>query len=85
KLLLLDEPTAGMGGEESDRLVDLFKEIKGEQALLLVEHDMDTVFALSDRITVLVYGRVLATGTPAEIRSNPEVQTAYLGSESLRA
>lgn len=85
KLLLLDEPTAGMGLEESARMVALLKDIKGQYALLLVEHDMDTVFALSDRITVLVYGRVTANGTPEEIRLNPQVQTAYLGSEAVRA
>jgi branched-chain amino acid transport system ATP-binding protein len=84
KLLLLDEPTAGMGLEESARMVALLKDIRGQYPLLLVEHDMDTVFALSDRITVLVYGRVLASGTPAEIRLNPQVQTAYLGSETVR-
>jgi len=84
KLLLLDEPTAGMGLEESARMVALLRDIKGQHALLLVEHDMDTVFALSDRITVLVYGQVIASGTPAEIRLNPQVQTAYLGSESVR-
>jgi branched-chain amino acid transport system ATP-binding protein len=85
KLLLLDEPTAGMGVEESARMVALLKDIKEQYALLLVEHDMDTVFALSDRITVLVYGRVIASGTPEEIRLNPQVQTAYLGSEAVRA
>jgi len=84
KLLLLDEPTAGMGLEESARMVALLRDIKGQHALLLVEHDMDTVFALSDRITVLVYGQAIASGTPAEIRLNPQVQTAYLGSESVR-
>jgi len=64
--------------------VALLRDIKGQHALLLVEHDMDTVFALSDRITVLVYGQAIASGTPAEIRLNPQVQTAYLGSESVR-
>jgi branched-chain amino acid transport system ATP-binding protein len=81
KLLLLDEPTAGMGSEESARMVALLHGLKGEHTLILVEHDMDAIFALADRITVLVYGRVAATGTPGEIRANPVVRHAYLGEE----
>ncbi len=84
RLLLLDEPTAGMGREDSARMVDLLTELKrdGDITILLIEHDMDAVFALADRITVLVYGRVLATGEPEEIRADPEVRRAYLGEES---
>lgn len=77
-MLLLDEPMAGMGNEESARMIDLLKSLHGT-ALLLVEHDMDAVFALADRISVLVYGRVIATGKPNEIRANEEVKRAYLG------
>jgi branched-chain amino acid transport system ATP-binding protein len=79
RLLLLDEPMAGMGAEESARMVALLRSLKGQRTLLLVEHDMDAVFALADRITVLVYGRAIATGTPEEIRANAEVRQAYLG------
>ena len=82
KLLLLDEPTAGMGPEDSQNMVTFLKDIKGEYSMLLIEHDMDTVFALADRITVLVYGRAIATGTPPEIRGNDEVRAAYLGEEA---
>ena len=81
KLLLLDEPTAGMGPEDSQRMVSFLRDIKGEYSMLLIEHDMDTVFALADRITVLVYGRAIATGTPSEIRGNDEVRAAYLGED----
>jgi branched-chain amino acid transport system ATP-binding protein len=80
-LLLLDEPTAGMGLEDSSRMVDLLLNLKGRVAILLVEHDMDAVFALADRITVLVYGKAIATGTPENIRANPAVQKAYLGED----
>lgn len=80
KMLLLDEPTAGMGIEESQRMVELLGELKSEYTMLLIEHDMDAVFALADRITVLVYGRDIATGAPAEIRANAAVREAYLGS-----
>jgi branched-chain amino acid transport system ATP-binding protein len=80
-LLLLDEPMAGVGTEESARMVDMFKSLRG-MTMLLVEHDMDAVFALADRISVLVYGRVIATGTPDEIRSNQDVVRAYLGEET---
>jgi len=79
--LLLDEPMAGMGPEESQGLVEFLGALKGRYTMLLVEHDMDAVFALADRITVLVYGRVIATGTPDEIRNDPEVRAAYLGEE----
>jgi branched-chain amino acid transport system ATP-binding protein len=81
KMLLLDEPMAGMGGEDSERMVAFLQSLKGEHTLLLIEHDMDAVFALADRITVLVYGRVIATGTPEEIRGNDEVRQAYLGED----
>ncbi len=79
KMLLLDEPTAGMGIEESQRMVELLQELKSQYTMLLIEHDMDAVFALADRITVLVYGRDIATGAPADIRANTEVREAYLG------
>lgn len=79
KLLLLDEPMAGMGVEESQRLVALLRGLKERCGMLLIEHDMDAVFALADRVTVLVYGRAIASGTPDEIRSNAEVRQAYLG------
>jgi branched-chain amino acid transport system ATP-binding protein len=79
KMLLLDEPMAGMGVEESQRMVSLLGELKSDYTMLLIEHDMDAVFALADRITVLVYGRSIATGTPADIRANPQVRDAYLG------
>ena len=81
KLLLLDEPTAGMGTEESEVMRDFLARLKGTCTMLLIEHDMDTVFALADQVTVLVYGRVIATGTPEEIRKNDEVRAAYLGEE----
>jgi branched-chain amino acid transport system ATP-binding protein len=83
RLLLLDEPMAGMGVEESQRLVVLLRGLKQRCAMLLIEHDMDAVFALADRITVLVYGRAVASGTPAEIRNNAEVRRAYLGEEAV--
>ena len=82
KLLLLDEPLAGTGHEESERVVETLRRLKGRYAIVLVEHDMDAVFALADRITVLVYGRVIATGTPEAVRANPEVRSAYLGEEA---
>jgi branched-chain amino acid transport system ATP-binding protein len=80
-LMLLDEPMAGLGPEESARLTALLKTLKGTKTILLIEHDMDAVFALADRISVLVYGRVIATGTPKEIRANVDVRHAYLGEE----
>ncbi len=82
KVLLLDEPLAGMGPEEGERMVALLQDLRGEATLLLVEHDMDAVFRLADRISVLVSGRVIATGTPGDIRANPLVQQAYLGDEA---
>ena len=82
RLLLLDEPVAGMGTDESQRMVQFLGTLKGGKTMILVEHDMDAVFTLADRISVLVYGRIIATGRPAEIRANPEVRAAYLGEES---
>ena len=79
KMLLLDEPMAGMGIEESQRMIALLGKLKSNYTMLLIEHDMDAVFALADRITVLVYGRDIATGVPADIRANAEVREAYLG------
>lgn len=79
RLLLLDEPMAGLGQTESRQMVELLRGLKSQVSMLLVEHDMDAVFALADRISVLVYGRVIATGTVDEIRDNAEVRTAYLG------
>jgi branched-chain amino acid transport system ATP-binding protein len=81
RMLLLDEPMAGMGREESERMTALLRRLKARETILLVEHDMDVVFALADRVTVLVYGRAIASGTPDEIRANPEVRTAYLGED----
>ena len=79
KLLLLDEPMAGMGRRESESMVKLLGALKGRYTMVLVEHDMDAVFALADRITVLVYGRQIASGAPQDIRSSVEVRKAYLG------
>jgi branched-chain amino acid transport system ATP-binding protein len=81
RLLLLDEPMAGMGPEESARMVGILRELKGDITTLLIEHDMETVFALADRITVLVYGRVIASGDPATIRADAAVREAYLGEQ----
>ena len=81
-MLLLDEPMAGMGTEESLQMVALLQELKGSIAMLLVEHDMDAVFALADRITVLVRGQAIATGTPEAIRDNADVRDAYLGEDA---
>ncbi|MEW5863846.1 MAG: ABC transporter ATP-binding protein [Pseudomonadota bacterium] len=81
RLLLLDEPVAGMGVEESQRMVKFLATLKGRMTMILVEHDMDAVFTLADRISVLVYGRVIATGRPEDIRANPEVRAAYLGED----
>lgn len=81
-VLLLDEPMAGMGPDETLRLTELIESMRGRAAMLLVEHDMQAVFRLADRISVLVYGRIIATGTPDEIRANPEVRRAYLGDET---
>jgi len=82
RLLLLDEPMAGMGPEDSARMVELLARLKGQVSILLVEHDMDAVFALADRITVLVYGRAIATGTAETIRQDSAVLAAYLGDEA---
>ena len=79
RLLLLDEPMAGLGHAESEQMVAMLQALKGRVAMLLVEHDMDAVFALADRISVLVYGRVMASGTVDEIRDDPKVRVAYLG------
>jgi branched-chain amino acid transport system ATP-binding protein len=79
RLLLLDEPMAGLGHAESQQMIGMLRDLKSRVSMLLVEHDMDAVFALADRVSVLVYGRIIATGTVDEIRDNPEVRTAYLG------
>ncbi len=84
KVLLLDEPMAGMGFEDSARMVEFIQTLKGKLTILLVEHDMDAVFRLADRISVLVSGRVIATGSPNEVRNDAEVRRAYLG-ETLSA
>ena len=81
RLMLLDEPVAGMGAEETRRMIAFLSTLKGRKTIILVEHDMDAVFSLADRISVLVYGRIIATGTPQEIRANAEVRRAYLGEE----
>ena len=81
RMLLLDEPMAGMGPEESARMVGMLRELKRDLTILLIEHDMEAVFALADRITVLVYGRIIASGTPEAIRANQEVRQAYLGEQ----
>ena len=85
KLLLLDEPMAGMGQHESEAMIALLAGLKGRYGIILVEHDMDAVFALADRISVLVYGRVIACDVPAAIRGNAEVREAYLGDEAVAA
>jgi branched-chain amino acid transport system ATP-binding protein len=81
KVLLLDEPMAGTGREETARLVEVLRRLKGRFSVVLVEHDMTAVFALADRISVLLYGRILASGTPAAVRADPRVVAAYLGDE----
>ena len=81
KLLLLDEPMAGTGHEEGARLTQVLRRLKGRFPIVLVEHDMTAVFALADRISVLLYGRILASGTPGEVRADPRVVEAYLGEE----
>ena len=78
-MILLDEPTAGMSRSETADAVELIRKVSQGKTLIMVEHDMGVVFDLADRISVLVYGEVLATGTPEEIRGNPAVQEAYLG------
>lgn len=81
ELMLLDEPMAGLGPTESEVMITFLKSLKGKRTILLIEHDMDAVFALADRISVLVYGKIIATGAPDEIRSNADVRHAYLGEE----
>jgi branched-chain amino acid transport system ATP-binding protein len=81
KLLLLDEPMAGTGHDETERLVAVLRGLKGRFPMVLVEHDMTAVFALADRISVLIYGRILASGPPDQVRADPQVVTAYLGEE----
>lgn len=85
RLLLLDEPMAGMGPDESARMVELIAQLNRELTVLLIEHDMDAVFKLAQRISVLVSGRIIATGTPDEIRVNADVRRAYLGDEVAAA
>jgi branched-chain amino acid transport system ATP-binding protein len=82
KLLLLDEPMAGMGPDESERMVTLLQALRGSVTMLLVEHDMDAVFRLADRISTLVFGKIIATGSADEIREHPEVKRAYLGDDA---
>ena len=83
KLLLLDEPLAGTGHEDAARLIDVLRRIKGRTAIVLIEHDMDAVFALADRVSVLVYGQVIATGSPEAVRADAAVRSAYLGEEAV--
>jgi len=82
KVILLDEPMAGMSHDETDYTASLIRDVTQGRALMIVEHDMDVVFSLSDRISVLVYGEIIATGTPEEIRNNAKVKEAYLGEEA---
>jgi branched-chain amino acid transport system ATP-binding protein len=84
RLLLLDEPMAGLGADESARMVAMLRRLKGDVTTLLIEHDMATVFALADRITVLVYGRVIASGDPLTVRADAAVREAYLGEQDAR-
>jgi branched-chain amino acid transport system ATP-binding protein len=81
KLLLLDEPLAGTSHDESQRLIATLQELRRELPIVLIEHDMDAVFALADRVSVLVYGRIIASGAPQSVRDNPDVRAAYLGEE----
>ena len=83
RLLLLDEPMAGMSQKESEEMIGLIRSLKGRYGVILVEHDMDAVFALADRISVMVYGRIIVTGAPDEIRNNQAVRDAYLGEEDV--
>ena len=83
RLLLLDEPMAGLGPEESARMVTMLHELKKDYTIVLIEHDMEAVFALADRIAVLVYGRVIAAGSPEDIRADPAVREAYLGEQEV--
>jgi branched-chain amino acid transport system ATP-binding protein len=82
KFLLLDEPLAGMSGAESEQMVALLSSLKSQYPMLLIEHDMNAVFSLADRISVLVYGKIIATGNAQEIKNNPAVKSAYLGEEA---
>lgn len=82
KLLLLDEPMAGMGSDDSERMVELMLSLRGPFTILLIEHDMDAVFRLADTISTLVFGRVIATGTPDQIKNHPDVRAAYLGDDA---
>jgi branched-chain amino acid transport system ATP-binding protein len=82
-VLLFDEPLAGMGPHESQRMVELIQTLSAGHAIMLIEHDMDAVFALADRLTVMVNGEVLETGSPEQVRASPAVQAAYLGGEEL--
>ncbi len=84
-VLLLDEPLAGMSGAESQTMIELLQSLRGRYPILLIEHDMDAVFSLADRISVLVYGRIIASGSPSDIRENAEVREAYLGDNDLVA
>lgn len=83
RLLLLDEPLAGTGHDESAALTALINKLKGDFSIILIEHDMEAVFALADRISVLVYGGIIASGSPDEVRANPDVRKAYLGDETV--
>jgi branched-chain amino acid transport system ATP-binding protein len=83
RMLLLDEPMAGMGPDESARMVKTLRDLKRDLTIMLIEHDMEAVFALADRITVLVYGRIIASGTPEAIRGNAQVRQAYLGEQEV--
>lgn len=83
KVLLLDEPMAGMGPDESMRVIELIRRLRRKMAILLIEHDMDAVFQLADRISVLVYGKIIASGTVDQIRNDPKVQEVYLGTETV--
>jgi branched-chain amino acid transport system ATP-binding protein len=82
RVLLLDEPLAGTGPEESAVLIALMQRLRGRMTILLIEHDMEAVFALAERVSVLVYGRIIASGPPAAVRDDPEVRVAYLGEEA---
>ena len=79
EVLLLDEPLAGMGAEEAERMLSLVQSLRADHAILIVEHDMEAVFRIADRVTVMVDGRAITSGTPSEVRANAEVQRAYLG------
>ena len=84
-MLLLDEPMAGAGSEESQHMIDIIDRLRGSAGILLIEHDMDAVFRLADRVTVLVEGKIIASGKPSEISNNKDVRAAYLGNEDAEA